>query len=102
MVLELKLRNKKSVLLDTTKKQISDKMVEKMISRVLELEGKDINNYDRDTIDATIKSVKRDSIIKYNSIEFVVTGNKDNDYIKLKGKYQGAVLYNNDYVIIYD
>lgn len=102
MVLELKLRNKKSVLLDTTKKQISDKMVEKMISKVLELEGKDINNYDRDTIDATIKSVKRDSIIKYDSVKFVSTGDKDKDYIKLKNKYQGAVLYNNDYVIIYD
>ena len=102
MILELKLRNKKSVLLDTTKKQISDKMVEKMISKVLEIEGKNINNYDKDTIDNTIKSVKRDSIIKYNSIEFVVTGNKDNDYIKLKNKYQGAVLYNDDYVIIYD
>lgn len=102
MILELKRRNEKSLLLNTTKKNISDDMIRKLLEVYLELKDDSISNYDDEIINNTIRGLKRDSIIKWDKIEFVVKGSYEEDYIKLKSKYGGAILQNDDYILIYD
>ena len=53
-------------------------------------------------IKSTLKSMKSSYVIKWDSIDFKVYGDKTKDYIKLKSKYGGAVLQNDDYILIYD
>lgn len=101
MILELKRKNEKSILLDTTKKKISDSSIRKIIEIYLELKDDKIENYSNITIQNTIEYTKR-CLIKWDSIEFVVKGNPKDDYIKLKNKYQSATLYNDDYVLYYE
>lgn len=100
MILELKRRNEKSLLLNTTKKKISDDMLRKLLEVYLESKGDNISNYDNEIIDNTISTLKR-SIIKWDRVEFVVKGNPSEDYIKLKSKYSGATLCNDDYLMFY-
>ena len=99
--IELKRRNEKSLLLNTTKKNISDDMIRKLLEVYLELKDDSISNYDDEIINNTIRGLKRDSIIKWDKIEFVVKGSYDEDYIKLKSKYASAILYNEDYLMFY-
>lgn len=101
MILELKRKNEKSLLLNTTKKNISDGMIRKLLEVYLELKDDNISNYDDEIINNTIRGLKRDSIIKWDRVEFVVKGNYKDDYIKLKSKYAGATLYNDDYLMFY-
>ena len=100
MVLELKRKNEKSILLDTTKKKINDDMIRKLLEVYLESKGDDILNYDDEIIKNTIIKFKM-SIIKWDRIEFVVKGNPSEDYIKLKSKYDNETLYNDDYLMFY-
>lgn len=100
MVLELKRKNEKSILLDTTKKKINDNMVRKLLKVYLESKGDSISNYDDEIIKNTIVRFKI-SIIKWDKIEFVVKGNPSEDYIKLKSKYDSETLYSNDYLMFY-
>lgn len=101
MILELKRKNDKSILLDTTKKKINDSSIRKLIKIYLELKDDKIENYSDITIQNTIKHIGA-YLIKWDSIEFVVKGNPKEDYIKLKNKYQSATLYNDDYVLYYE
>ena len=102
MILELKRRNEKSLLLHTTKKNISDELLKKLLVKYLELKGDDIKNYNDEMIKSTLKSMKSSYVIKWDSIDFKVYGDKTKDYIKLKSKYGGAILQNDDYILIYD
>lgn len=100
MILELKRRNEKSLLLNTTKKNINDNMLRKLLEVYLESKGDNISNYGNEIIENTISTLRR-SIIKWDRVEFVVKGNPSEDYIKLKSKYAGATLYNDDYLMFY-
>lgn len=102
MVLELKMNSKKSLLLDTTKKNVTDELLKKLLVKYLELKGDDIKNYNDEMIKDTLKSMKSSYVIKWDDIEFKVYGDKTKDYIKLKSKYGGAVLQNDNYILIYD